>query len=393
MTRPGGLDHRGAINALAELRDAGAERAYRQWDFVHSAGQARRAILIAAGLFALVGINDLIQLGFGAGSLALVGLRLLVLVFAGLCAAVVLRTNRPQTVARSVLVFELMAVTAHWILVASRYGDPVSAALPEMLVLLAIYLVIPNRFVFTVLAGFAATLGYLWIASAYLGADAFELLHVASVLGLANVLGGLYGWRMHVLRRVEYRELMAERELRSALEEEIARRAKLEQELRRHATTDPLTGAANRRHFMELGEKELMRSRRYQRPLSVMLIDLDNFKRINDTLGHAAGDAVLRRLAGVLKNSLRASDVIGRLGGDEFAVLVPELDEAEAVQMAERVRGAMAIPAVGYDQPVTISVGVAGLGPEDRSVEDALHRADRALYRSKEQGRNQVACA
>ncbi len=175
---------------------------------------------------------------------------------------------------------------------------------------------------------------------------------------------------------------------------EIARRQQLEDDLRRLATTDALTNVPNRRHFMEVAETESRRFHRYGHPLSLILFDIDHFKQVNDTHGHAAGDQVLSRLSDTCGTALRDQDVIGRLGGEEFAVLLPETASDAAAAVAERLREAVERVSPGWsggELAVTISIGVAAWGPDDESVESVLHRADEALYEAKRQGRNRVA--
>jgi diguanylate cyclase (GGDEF)-like protein len=170
-------------------------------------------------------------------------------------------------------------------------------------------------------------------------------------------------------------------------------------EIVRLATIDPLTGLPNRRGFFERAEIELDRARRYGRTLTVMMLDADHFKRINDEYGHAGGDAALRHLAETLSATLRASDLAGRLGGEEFAVLLPETDFAGARQLAQRVRMSIATAPLiigGARIELTVSVGVAAVptdGPPDAAIELALRDADEAMYRAKAEGRNRVVMA
>lgn len=175
---------------------------------------------------------------------------------------------------------------------------------------------------------------------------------------------------------------------------DISERKAAEEELRRLATTDPLTGVANRRRFMEAAERELMRARRYGRPLSLLMLDVDHFKSINDGYGHAVGDDVLTCLASAARECMREIDVVGRLGGEEFAVLLPETSLTEAVGAAERLRRHLAELELQTRNDVvrfTVSVGVATCRDEDCSIEGALTRADHALYDAKRGGRNRVA--
>jgi len=172
----------------------------------------------------------------------------------------------------------------------------------------------------------------------------------------------------------------------------------LRQRLASLAATDELTGAANRRAFLEQGRRELARAKRGGHALSLIILDLDHFKSINDRWGHAAGDAALVEACRRQRSGLRAADALGRHGGEEFAVLLPETPPVQAVQAAERLRAALADTplSIGEDKAVTLtaSFGVAGLdkvGPE--TVEDLVRAADRAMYRAKADGRACVRAA
>ena len=176
---------------------------------------------------------------------------------------------------------------------------------------------------------------------------------------------------------------------------DITERKRREERLRRMAATDELTGVANRRRFLELARAELDRARRYKTDLSVIMFDIDHFKRVNDTYGHDAGDEVLRTLARVCGGALRDVDALGRLGGEEFAVLLPQTDKEGAMRAAERLRSdveAASIPVNGQTLRVTISLGVAACGLGD-TIEDMLKNADMSLYTAKEGGRNRAASA
>ena len=161
--------------------------------------------------------------------------------------------------------------------------------------------------------------------------------------------------------------------------------------------TDQLTGLANRRHFEEVLSAFYYQARRYNRPLSLIMLDVDFFKAVNDCGGHPAGDALLRQVAAALEDVCRQADLPALLGGDEFAVLLPETVAARAVAVAERIRAAVAEMEVspnGVSVNVTASIGLADLNAEEiDSPEAMLRAADRALYRAKEQGRNQVVTA
>ncbi|SMH59295.1 GGDEF domain-containing protein [Azospirillum agricola] len=168
----------------------------------------------------------------------------------------------------------------------------------------------------------------------------------------------------------------------------------MQRDLERLATTDALTGALNRRRFLERGGEEFLRSRRYERPLSVVMLDIDHFKKVNDTHGHATGDEAIRLTVRCCKVALRDCDLIGRLGGEEFAVVMPETLPVNAFAAAQRVRERIAAAALpleaGGELRMTVSIGLAWMMPADRDVEQLLARADAALYRAKHGGRNRV---
>jgi diguanylate cyclase (GGDEF)-like protein/PAS domain S-box-containing protein len=177
------------------------------------------------------------------------------------------------------------------------------------------------------------------------------------------------------------------------IHEDISPRKAMEESLLQLATSDPLTGLWNRRHFTEMVKNELGRVRRGQSQAALLLLDLDFFKRINDTYGHAAGDEVLRHFTATLSVQLREADVFARLGGEEFAILLPCIDSLGAVRVADRMRRMVTdSPAQAQVGPLhySVSIGVSMLDPADEGYEAAYARADEALYAAKREGRNRV---
>ncbi len=169
-----------------------------------------------------------------------------------------------------------------------------------------------------------------------------------------------------------------------------------EEALRLLSITDPLTGAYNRRHFVEFAEAEVARSARHGRPLALLALDIDHFKAINDTFGHCGGDEALRAFTAACRGSLRVSDMLGRLGGEEFAVLLPETGTDGALTVAEHLRSVvedMAVPHGGTTIRLTVSIGVARFSPDEPCIDSLLSRADKALYRAKREGRNRAVLA
>lgn len=176
---------------------------------------------------------------------------------------------------------------------------------------------------------------------------------------------------------------------------DITRLKNTQNELRQIATRDSLTRVFNRRYFMDLAEREILRAKRYKRKLSLIMMDVDHFKSVNDTYGHQAGDQVLITLAEICRRVTRKMDVFARLGGEEFALLLPEVSQRTAVQTAERLRESFALTSMeagGEVFHVTLSMGVTELDKnKPDTLQAMLRRADRALYYAKEHGRNRVA--
>jgi diguanylate cyclase (GGDEF)-like protein len=221
-----------------------------------------------------------------------------------------------------------------------------------------------------------------------------------AALGLAAVMGVVQARTAYLRgRQRDLERTIAERTRDLALSTDRLRIANVELEdanarLAVLAHRDPLTGLVNRRRFFELAAEQLALARRHQRPCSVFMADLDHFKRINDTFGHAGGDEALRRAARCVLETVREVDIVARFGGEELAALLPETDMTTAMTIAERVRRALAELELPYDGGViriTASVGVACWSPSEIGIEPALNRADGALYRVKQNGRDGVA--
>ncbi|WP_051938073.1 GGDEF domain-containing protein [Ferriphaselus sp. R-1] len=175
---------------------------------------------------------------------------------------------------------------------------------------------------------------------------------------------------------------------------DITERKRLEMELHRQARLDYLTGLSNRRDFMERAQLELARTQRYGNALSVLMLDVDNFKKINDSHGHDAGDMVLKSIALTFHKVLRSVDIIGRLGGEEFAVILPETGVETALEVAERLRETISASEVALSDGLrihfTVSIGAASINNIASNIDTLLRESDRALYKAKLTGKNKV---
>jgi diguanylate cyclase (GGDEF)-like protein len=178
-----------------------------------------------------------------------------------------------------------------------------------------------------------------------------------------------------------------------ALNEEIIKHKHIEKELYEQASTDPLTGTLNRRAFFDKTNEEVARCQRYFKTLSVLMLDIDHFKKVNDNFGHHSGDKALLRFAQELGKPLRTTDYIGRIGGEEFAIVLPETDMESAQKIAERIRHLVQELTIPIDQQrinFTVSIGVAEYDLKEPNINPTLERTDQALYRAKRTGRNRV---
>jgi diguanylate cyclase (GGDEF)-like protein len=194
-----------------------------------------------------------------------------------------------------------------------------------------------------------------------------------------------------VLLNERLEKMVAERT--AALQEEVAKRKVAQEKLRRLAITDGLTKVFNYRYFMEIGRREFVRVKRYSRQLSLIIMDLDHFKRTNDTFGHKTGDQVLQAVAQICLKSLRKVDIFARIGGEEFAALLPETGMEQACMAAERLRrnvSRMVFKTQSGDFKSTLSLGVSAVTERTKDFEHLLRIADTALYAAKGNGRNRV---
>jgi len=195
----------------------------------------------------------------------------------------------------------------------------------------------------------------------------------------------------------QFEELIEEKipvleENNKALELELKIRRELEEELQRVATVDSLTGLYNRRKFEATLDYEVARNKRYPVGLSLILVDIDYFKNVNDTYGHDVGDKVLQDFAGLLKKSIRKTDIAGRWGGEEFMIILPESSASTACAVAEKIRKNIESAAFDTIGKMTASMGVCLMGGSDEA-DSLIKRADIALYEAKRNGRNMVQIA
>ena len=257
------------------------------------------------------------------------------------------------------------------------------------------FLFLPGRVVAFVPVAVFGVVGSL-LSFVLLGRPPATLLGLAFLLTLPALVGYVAAARLQRVQRQEFALRQRLSETNAALQAEIAQRIELQAELERQATTDPLTGLVNRREFSRRFALDLARTQRDASPLSLVLIDLDHFKRINDQYGHAAGDAVLCTLARLSDSCFRSIDTVGRLGGEEFAVLLPGADLQCAAQAARRLAQRLADTPVEHEGQRIVAGMTAGVVqrlPSEDNLDSLLQRADLALYAGKQAGRARTMLA
>lgn len=225
--------------------------------------------------------------------------------------------------------------------------------------------------------------------------NAFEIRFSIIYLTVLSITSWLEHSRMRYIEVVQQQRLELEKE-RGSLQQEITRRTYLEEELNKLANQDSLTGMHNRRHLFNRASEELFRSQRYDTPFAMALVDLDNFKNINDKYGHPAGDEVIKSFAKQCQSLLRKSNISGRIGGDEFAILLLHVSPKQALKIMENFRQKInehLFFSEGEVIRVTISIGLSMAGDQNNSIESLYAAADKALYSSKHKGRNRVELA
>ncbi|RPI92633.1 MAG: GGDEF domain-containing protein [Chloroflexi bacterium] len=252
-------------------------------------------------------------------------------------------------------------------------------AIIDVIIPFSIYVFSPLRISYNMLLAFGFSIGAIYVGNVYKTIDPIALNAVTTAQFVIHALGMISGLQIQSYRRRSFKAYVQEKDAK-----EMA--AYL-------ADIDPLTKSLTRRHFFNMAESEFLRFLRYRRQVSILVLDADHFKNINDTYGHYAGDLVLRNMSLVVLEQKRAQDTFGRLGGEEFALFLPETHLEQAKTVAERIQKAWEQTPCIVDGKLihsTVSIGVAEAGAADQSFEDVLKRADRMMYKAKQAGRNRV---
>jgi len=363
----------------AEFRDLRMERGFRLDQSDDASRQLASLFYASAPLLASLCVMDWVMFGTDVRFQLLAFLR--AATAASLCMLAWLSQRVPARAGSGVyaslggiFVLTLMLV------VSAIYplGQLPTLAQGLTLFILVVYLMVPNRWVYCVVLGFMATAAFLAIAFIRLSVTSPELYSILILLVFANGLGAVSCYRSQVQQRRRFLDAYVQR--------------KTNVHLRRAADTDVLTGLLNRRRFFTLVNQRWVAARSVGTPCSVMFIDIDHFKAVNDRYGHAVGDACLRQVSEICHSFFRGNDLIGRIGGEEFGGFLEGANENAAAAVAERLRSAIERPptASALPETPTITIGISQCRNTDNNLEAAFRRADEALYRGKREGRNRV---
>ena len=250
----------------------------------------------------------------------------------------------------------------------------------DIIAVFSIYVLSPLKFRQNFILAICFSIGTLFINFFIkVGVNPVDLRVATAAQVIVHALGSGAALQLQTYRRKSYKAYIDEKDAK----EMVAYLANI----------DPLTKSLTRRHFFNIAESEFMRFARYRRPLSVLVMDADSFKAINDAHGHHAGDIVLRSLSLVALEQKRAQDTFGRLGGEEFGLILPETALEQAKVVADRIQTVWAQTPSNMDGVMinsTVSIGVAEARADDKTFDDVLRRADLMMYKAKEQGRNRV---
>lgn len=377
-----------------EFTNKGTEHAYRQHTEATTARQLRRALIVWLVLLLLFGLLDYPVLGNSVEFAVLAGIRLITAAF--LLALFLRLKSKPSlaTEGYAVTAVEMFGFVLFFFLYFIRH-DIVSWIIGVVaMLIISLYVFVPNRVYLSTLAAAFGIVGMLcsvWLK----GFGAPELIGLLFLLSLPTIIGFFTALRLQVVQRQQYALFEQVSSINRDLQNEIKQREALEAELKRQATTDPLTGLFNRRQYELLFNRERERCSRQHKHISLCVVDLDHFKRINDNYGHDIGDLALRHAADLFSSMLRQSDVVGRFGGEEFVLILPDTDLEQAVAVVNRLREdleATPLKSPVGDISLTATFGVTQVLAEE-SIEEVIKRADQGLYEGKGAGRNRVMTA
>jgi len=355
-------------------------RQYRQHYLVADIRQMAIGLAVIGVVAVVFGYSDYLLFGTTTQFYSLLALRLILLIATAVVIALLLKAvTRPAAYDLLILAYGLCSICICLYIGWTRPDSYMQYTSLDVAIVVAIYLFFTCRRLIKTALALLLTVGDLVIISLLrdqVGPPVWNVTLVSYIV--ANSIGMLFALRIEAFRRRRFLDILDEENMRS--------------ELVRMASVDELTGIWNRRKFLELAENEAERYVRYRRPYSLMMIDLDYFKTVNDRFGHVSGDTALSQFAGIVRGQIRSMDIFGRLGGEEFGIILPETGIDEALVLGERICKALRNTDIniagGRTVKITASVGLAEACSECGTLDDVISAADTALYRAKGKGRD-----
>jgi diguanylate cyclase len=393
-TRLAAADYR-ISRITAEFLQSPVELAFREATYPARVRETRIAISIAALFYLAFAVTDYLAVGRGDQYTLIFVTRL------GVCAVGMLVAFSAGRFWRALMdgvtptLVEGMALAGFLSITLLRPYEAGWHGMSLMVMLLGVYVFIPNRFLPAAALALLSTAAFVWLLNEHFQPPENQLLTLFLLLLALNLFGMLSAHRISRLTREEYRDAEILRQANERLSLEIDARQRLEGELRALADEDPLTGIANRRHFTDAAEQGFAAARANGTPLSLLVLDIDYFKQINDTYGHLGGEEVLKALVAACRETLGGVERLARLGGAEFVLLLPGSDIAAAGALAGRLGAATRQTPVRLPTGsvhFTVSIGIAQWLP-DESLTVFMRRADEALQRARFNGRDRAELA
>jgi len=264
-------------------------------------------------------------------------------------------------------------------------------ALSEIIAVMAMYVLLKQRFLYSMLSAIPASIVIISSHVFFGKLDQSSMQTIIYAFVLANTFGVVYSRNLNFSGRAQYLSLLYEQTLNARLEKEIEQRVKAQNDLIEIARTDAMTGLFNRRFFIDLADQEILKCHRYSQTLSLLTLDIDFFKNINDQYGHAEGDLALVNVSRLLASQVRKSDILARIGGEEFVVLAVHTKLEDAAILAENLRKIVSQAKFQTQKhiKITLSIGVAQYEDGD-NLTTLMQKSDSALYKAKNNGRDRV---
>ena len=373
--------------------DTSSESMYRQSIQESVRLEFSRALSVATLVFGMFAISDYYLLGLTREFYLLLTMRIVVVSLCLLLAFIV-KYGEKQAYRVWLHALPLWILATGIILIVPLRPESLPTQITAVVVAtMAFYLLIPNLLTVVTLASLYLNIGFIIAVLLFTDIVPIAVLRITLLLIMGVVVGFFALLRLESLQRKQYALLHEERDYNHQLHQEIAHRKSLEAQLRVVAERDALTRLNNRGHFMKLAKGLLQRSQAEKVPFGLFMIDVDHFKRINDTWGHSHGDWVLAKIAKVCEECLRPSDVIGRFGGEEFVVALPNTTPSDAQSVAERLKEKVAglpLKEGRSELNPSVTIGVAVTNSDKGDLDSLIMRADQMLYVGKRGGRNQV---